>query len=287
MSSYVILTDTACDLPESYTKGNNIDVIPLYYTIDNVIYGGEKNLEPSKFYSKMREGMMPTTQAVNPEMARTAMESHLKNEEDILYLAFSSGLSSSCQSAMIAAEELKAEYPNRKIEVIDTLCASLGQGLMVYYSVEKKKQGLSLEENAEYIRSLIPHLVHQFTVDDLFHLHRGGRVSKTVAIIGTMVNVKPVMHVDNEGKLVPTGTCRGRKKSLNKLVDNMEKLAEGYENPMVMISHGDCLEDAEYVKKQVETRLGCKNFLINFVSPTIGAHSGPGTLALFFVGKER
>ena len=121
MSSYVILTDTACDLPESYTKENNIDVIPLYYTIDNVIYGGEKNLEPSKFYSKMREGMMPTTQAVNPEMARTAMESHLKNEEDILYLAFSSGLSSSCQSAMIAAEELKAEYPNRKIEVIDTL----------------------------------------------------------------------------------------------------------------------------------------------------------------------
>ncbi|RHP31965.1 DegV family protein [Lachnotalea sp. AF33-28] len=289
MNSFAVITDSASDLPKEYLESHDLKVAPLYYIIDNKTYGGETELDPKEFYSMMRSGKMPTTQAVNPETARELMKAELDAGRDVLYLAFSSGLSSSCQSAALVGNELKEEYPDRKIVVIDTLCASLGQGLLVHKALEMREKGMSVDETAEGVRELVPHLCHQFTVNDLFHLHRGGRVSKATAILGTMVNVKPVMHVDDEGHLVPVGTVRGRKRSLNALVDNMEKKTKNYayKNDCVFISHGDCLEDAQYVAEQIKSRFGIDKALIGYVSPTIGAHSGPGTLALFFVGESR
>ena len=206
---------------------------------------------------------------------------------DILHICFSSALSSSYNNTVVTAEAMMEQHPDTKIIVIDSLCASLGQGLLIYYACKKKEEGASLEELAEYVERIKLNVCHQFTVNDLFHLHRGGRVSKATAIIGSIANIKPVLHVDNEGRLINISKIRGRKRSLITLVDNMEKAMEGYENPIVFISHGDCLEDALFVKQQIEERFGIHDFLINYVGSTIGAHSGPGTVALFFMGKER
>lgn len=289
MSKYIIMTDTSADLPESYLAEHQIPVASLHYLLDGVQYGEEKKLDEKTFYRLMREGKMPTTNAVNPETVASLMEDKLKQELDILYIAFSSGLSSTYQNTCIAADEMREKYPDRTIIVIDSLCASLGQGLLVHKAVMMKEKGMPLDENAKKVRELIPHICHQFTVDDLHHLHRGGRVSKATAIVGTMMNIKPVMHVDDEGKLCATGTVRGRKKALNTLVSNMCKDIKGYEaeDDVIFISHGDCLEDAEYVADRVKAATGIQNFIINYVGPVIGAHSGPGTLALFFVGETR
>ena len=183
--------------------------------------------------------------------------------------------------------ELRASYPEAKIIVIDSLCASLGEGLLVHYAVQMKEERKSIEEISEWVENNRLHICHQFTVDDLIYLHRGGRIKKSIAILGTLINVKPVMHVDNEGRLVPLNNVRGRKKSLNALVDNMGAAIEGCKNDWVFISHGDALEDAEYVRNLVQERFGVQNFIINPVSPTIGSHSGPGTIALFYFGNQR
>ena len=289
MNSFAVITDSASDLPKEYLESHDLKVAPLYYIIDNKTYGGETELDPKEFYSMMRSGMMPTTQAVNPETARELMKAELDAGRDVLYLAFSSGLSSSCQSAALVGNELKEEYPDRKIVVIDTLCASLGQGLLVHKALEMREKGMSVDETAEGVRELVPHLCHQFTVNDLFHLHRGGRVSKATAILGTMVNVKPVMHVDDEGHLIPLSKVRGRKKSLIALVDAMEKQIGSWrdKNDIIFISHGDCIEDAQYVADLIKDRFGYESFLINHVGPTIGAHTGPGVVALFYMGDYR
>ena len=239
----------------------------------------------------MRAGSMPTTAQVNPEQAKEAFKKCLEQGKDVLYIAFSSGLSGTYGSAVIAARELEEdkEYPGRKVIVLDSLSASLGEGLLVHKAVMLKEAGKSMEETADWVEKNKLHLCHNFTVDDLFHLHRGGRVSKATAILGTMINIKPVLHVDDEGHLIAIGKVRGRKKSLSALVDRMAEQIRGYEeqNDVVFISHGDCGEDAEYVKKLVQERFGVESFIINHVGPTIGAHSGPGTLALFFVGNPR
>ena len=239
----------------------------------------------------MRDGSMPTTSQVNPEQAKAAFTACLKEGKDVLYIAFSSGLSGTCGSGMVAAQEIQeeGEYPERKIVVIDSLSASLGEGLLVHKAVMLKEAGKSMEEVADWVENNKLHLCHNFTVDDLFHLHRGGRVSKATAILGTMINIKPVLHVDDEGHLIAIGKVRGRKKSLSALVDRMAEQIKGYEdqNDVVFISHGDCMEDAEYVKKLVQERFGIEKFIINHVGPTIGAHSGPGTVALFFMGNPR
>ena len=289
MNKYIISTDSTCDLPQSYIVENNIPIIPLYYAIDEVVYGEEKTIGEKEFFDIMRNGKMPTTMAANQVTTEETFRKYLDEGYDILHLAFSSGLSSTYNTAAVVGQELTEEYPDRKIIVIDTLAASMGEGLIVYKAVELKKSGKSIDEVSDYIKNNILHFVHMFTVDDLFHLHRGGRVSKATAIMGTMINIKPVLHVDNEGKLVALSKVRGRKKSLSTLVDTMAESIKGYEadNDTIMISHGDCLEDAEFVANQIKERLGIQNIMINYICPTIGAHAGPGTVALFYVGEKR
>lgn len=290
MGNYIITTDTTADLPESYIQETGLGIMTLSYTIDGETYDRSHELPVKEFYAKMRGGSMPTTSQVNPDTAKQVFLDMMKEKDaDILHIAFSSGLSGSYNSARIASEELAEEYPDHKVIVIDSLCASLGEGLLVHKALENQKKGMSLEENAKWVEENKLHLVHNFTVDDLFHLHRGGRVSKTAAILGTMINLKPILHVDDEGHLIPLSKVRGRKKSLIALVDSMEKQIGSYrdQNDIVFISHGDCEEEAQYVADLVKQRFGIDSFLINYVGPTIGAHSGPGTMALFYLGEYR
>jgi DegV family protein with EDD domain len=289
MNTYVIMTDNMADLPESYIQEHGLKVISLSYMIDGETYDRDHPQEVEEFYRRMREGSMPTTSQVNPTQAKAAILSCMEEGLDVLYLAFSSGLSGTYNSACIAAEEIADEklYPERKLIIVDTLCASLGEGLLVHKAVKLKEAGKTMEEVAAWVEENKLHLCHNFTVDDLFHLHRGGRVSRATAILGTMINIKPILHVDDEGHLIAIDKVRGRKKSLSALVDRMGKQIQGFENPEVFISHGDCLEDAQYVEKLVRERFGIESFIINYVGPTIGAHSGPGTIALFFMGNPR
>ncbi|HIT89376.1 MAG TPA: DegV family protein [Candidatus Merdenecus merdavium] len=289
MREFVITTDNMADLPQSFIDEKGLGVMSLTYMIDGETYDMNHELPVHEFYEKMRKGSMPTTSQVNPESAREEFLKYIQEGKDILHIAFSSGLSGSYQSAKIAADELLEEYPESKIAVVDSLAASLGEGLLVQKAVVMKEQGKSFHEIHTWLEEHKLNACHNFTVDDLFHLFRGGRVSRTTAILGTMINIKPIMHVDNEGKLIPIGKVRGRKRSLLTLVDNMEKQMGSYrdKNDIILISHGDCLEDAYFVRDEITKRFGFTEFIINHVGPTIGAHSGPGTLALFFLGEER
>lgn len=287
MGNFIITTDTTSDLPEEYLKENSLNTLPLYYNFNGTVYGGDNNLDSKIFYDMMRGGAMPTTMAANPESAGELFSLLIDQGYDILHIAFSSGLSSSYSAAATAAREICDERPEAKIIVIDSLSASLGEGLLVHKASQMKNSGKSIDEVADWVEKNKLHLCHLFTVNDLHHLHRGGRVSKTTAIIGTLINVKPVLHVDNDGHLVPLNNVRGRKKALVALVDQMEARVKGYDNDIVFISHGDCIDDATYVAELIKERFDIDNSLINYVSPTIGAHSGPGTVALFFMGDYR
>lgn len=288
---FKLVTDNVADLPREYLKEHNVDFMSLSYILDGEEYGKERELDCKDFYGMMRSGKMPTTSQVNPQEARVFFEECIGENQEILYIAFSSGLSGTYNSGRIAAEEVMEEHPDVKIVVVDSLAASLGEGLLVHKAVRLRDQGKSLEEAAEWLESHKLNLVHAFTVDDLFHLHRGGRVSRTAAILGTLVSIKPKLHVDDEGHLILIGKVRGRRKSLDSLVDYMEEKMGSWKQEnkedYVFISHGDALEDAEYVKKKVQERFGMEHFLINNVGPVIGAHSGPGTIALFFMGDSR
>ena len=289
MENFKIITDSTADLPKEYIQKYNLGIMYLSYTIEGETYQGEKQLKDEVFYDKMRKGLMPTTSQVNPTEAKETFEEFLKETNQILCISFSSGLSGTYNSAKIAADEIMEENKEANIIVIDSLAASLGEGLLVHKAVMMRENGNSLVNTAKWIEEHKLNLVHAFTVDDLFHLYRGGRVSKATAIVGTMINIKPVMHVDNDGHLINMYTVRGRKKSLRSLVDYMEKKIGSYrtKNDIVFISHGDSLDDAEFVAEEVKNRLKIDSFLINYVGPTIGAHSGPGTIALFFLGDER
>ncbi len=288
---FKLVTDNTADLPSEYLKEHNVDYMVLSYIVDGVAYGKEKELDWKEFYAMMRDGKMPTTSQANPEEAKAFFEECIKENSEVLYLAFSSGLSGTFNSARIAAEEVMEEHPGVKVMVIDSLCASLGEGLFVHKAVRMRDAGKTMEETARWLTDHVQNFVHAFTVDDLFHLYRGGRVSRTTAIIGTLASIKPRLHVDHEGHLIVIGKVRGRKKSLNALVDYMEEKmgswAQENRDDYVFISHGDSLEDAEYVRDQIKERFGMERFLINNIGPTIGAHSGPGTIALFFMGEER
>lgn len=289
MNTFKILTDSTSDLPKSYYTEHNIGVVYLSCLLDGVTYNKENELDVCEFYDKLRSGSMPTTSQVNPEEAKAAILEALQESREILYIAFSSGLSGSYQSARIAATEVLEEQPDAKIEVIDSLCASLGEGLLVHKAVQMRDAGSSMEETAEYLRSNRQHLVHVFTVDDLFHLYRGGRVNKATALLGSAIGIKPLMHVDEEGHLVAVGKIRGRKKSLLGLVDMMEAQIGSYrtKNDIIFISHGDCAKEAQIVADEVKKRFGYETYLIHPVGPVIGAHSGAGTMALFFWGDIR
>lgn len=289
MSDYKICINATCDLPESYIKEHNLGLMKMSCIFEGETYGKEKELEWQYFYEKMKEGSLPTTSQINPSEAREYFEEFLKDTDQILQIAFSSGLSGTYNSLRMAAEELMEERPEVTIRVIDSLGASLGEGLLVHYAVTLKEQGKTLDEVAEWIETHKLNLVHMFTVDDLNHLYRGGRVSKLAATVGTMINLKPILHVDDEGHLIPLSKVRGRKKSLHTLVDCMEERIGSFkdQNIAIFISHGDALEDALLVKAEVEKRFGYTDFLINPIGPVIGTHSGPGTIALFFLGEKR
>ena len=284
---YVIISDNTCDLPDNIYKQLGLKIMCLSYTMGGVEYSEDNALSISEFYAKMRDGEMTKTSQITREDIEKTFTEALNNGFDILYIGFSSGLSGSYDSARIAAEELSPKYPDSKIRTVDSLCASIGEGLFVYKAAQMKKEGKSIDEVYQWCEDNKLHLCHMFTVNDLMFLHRGGRVSKASAIAGSILGIKPILHVDNEGHLIPIGKIRGRKQSLEALVNEMDKRLGNYKNDTIGISHGDCIEDAEYVKKLIEKKYGIKNFIINHVGPVIGSHSGPGTIALFFLGEYR
>ncbi len=285
MSKYVIMTDSACDIAQSVLTEWGIEAVKMSYTFEN----GENNdaITSKDFYARMRAGEVAKTSAVNPDTFVNAFTSVLEQGSDILYLAFSSGLSTTCNSARIAAEELAEKFPERKIVVVDSLCASAGQGLFVYLVNQKKLAGASLDETAEYAEQIKLNICHWFTVDDLVYLKRGGRVSPAVAFVGGMLGIKPVMHVDNEGHLVSVDKVRGRKAAIQALAKKLEETALDKANGEIFISHGDCIDDANALADIFAQKWNAKVNIITDIGAVIGAHSGPGTLALFFVGKER
>lgn len=286
-NDYIIFTDSTCDLEPEYTETLGVSVIALEFTYDGKSYCDGTGMSYKDFYNLLREKKSVTTSQINTGTFIEKFEPRLKEGHDILYIAFSSGLSGTFASAQIAREELLKDYPERKIFIVDSLCASMGEGLLVYYAAQKKREGLSIDELAEWLEDHKLNVCHWFTVDDLFHLKRGGRVSAASAVLGTMLGVKPVMHVDNAGKLILVEKARGRKASLNSLVEHMKASATITATDAVFISHGDAIEDANFVKDLVLKAFSVKEVRINYVGSVIGSHSGPGTLALFFLGKER
>ena len=290
MASYVIVTDSSADLSAQMAEKAGVQVLPLRFTVGGKTYYNwpdNREMDPKVFYRMLREGEVATTAAVNISQYLDMLEPILQSGTDVLVLSFSSGLSATYDSSRLAAEELREKYPQRKIFAVDTLCASLGQGLLVWHAAQLKDQGKSIEEVRDWVEENKLHLCHQFTVDDLHFLKRGGRISATTAVVGTMLKIKPVLHVDDGGKLVNIGKARGRKASLKALVDRMEETAIDPAGQTVFISHGDCMEDAEYVAGLVKEHMGVQDVRINYVGPVIGAHSGPGTLALFHLGSRR
>lgn len=285
--SYRIFTDTGCDLPDTMYQELNLTVVPL-----TVLYKGETYTTYTEqwlkaLYAGLRAGEKATTSAINPDGWATAMEPVLAAGEDVLVLAFSSGLSTTYQSAVIAAEELKEKYPDRKIRVVDTLCASLGQGLLVWYACQKRDEGLSLDEVADWTENNKLHLCHNFTADDLMYLKRGGRVSAATALAGTLLQIKPILHVNNEGKLISIGKARGRKASIQAICDKVGELGIPGANDTIFICHGDCLDDAKMLESMLKQKYGTKNVFIYYIGAVIGAHAGPGTMSVFFLGEHR
>lgn len=288
MNKFVITTDNTTDFPKEYIEAHGIKIIDLTYSIDDVAYGTSENPAHSseEFYKLMREGKTPKTTQVNPDGARKFLEPIIKDGFDVLHIAFSSGLSGTYNSMIIAAEELMSEYPDSKIVVVDSLCASLGEGLYVDYALELKESGKSMDEIVDCLESEKLTFAHLFTVEDLVYLYRGGRVSKTSMVLGTMLGIKPMLHVSDEGKLVPQAKVRGRKASLDDLVKRMIENIDAEKTTKFFISHGDCYADAEYLAEKIKEKTGITNYLIGNIGPVIGSHSGPGTMALFFRGKR-
>lgn len=290
MRDYCIITDSTTDLSLSALQESGVQVIPMEFHLDGKSYHNypdEREYNMEQFYGELKDGKTSTTSQINQQTFLEIFEPILQEGKDILYLAFSSGLSGTYQSSCLAAEDLREKYPEAKILCVDTLAASAGEGLLVYTAAKKKAEGMGIEELAKWVEDNRLHLCHWFTVDDLHHLKRGGRVSPAAAVIGTALGIKPVLHVDNEGHLIPMEKVRGRRKSLDALVEHMVKTCDPKEGQTIFISHGNAPEDAEYVAKQVKSKLKVKDVVISMIGPVIGTHSGPGTVALFFFGAQR
>ena len=287
MRDYIITVNSTVDTGKEWLEERNVPVIPLKYTIDGQEYTDMYGLSDKEFFQKLREGKMSVTSQINPEEAKEMLEPYVKEGKDVFHLAFSSALSGTCNSMKIAAEELQEEYPEAKVIVVDTLCACMGEAMLLYYALKQKEAGKTIEEVAQWAEENKLHVCHNVTVDDLFHLHRGGRVSKTAAVLGTMVKVKPIIHMDDNGALQVIGKERGRKKSLHKIVDMAVERSKGWDNEIIMITHGDCLEDAEYVAKLVREKMGVENVFIHNIGTVIGSHTGPGVVATFCMGNKR
>jgi DegV family protein with EDD domain len=287
MAEYKIFTDSGADLPPEMYKKYDIGLVHLHVSIDGKDYLGHPDYSPEEFYNRLRKGSIAKTSQVTESTIREAFEPLLKAGMDILYLAFSSGLSATADGAKLTARALMEEYPGRTVKVIDTLCASLGQGLLILKCVEQKNKGLSLQGIAEYAEQTIPNVVHLVVADDLMHLKRGGRISAAAAVAGSLLGVKPLIHMDEAGKLVPIGKERGKEHGMNKLLDMMGERMKGFDNPYMTICHADCIGDAQYIAKEAKRRFGVKNAVIYYIGTVIGAHTGPGTVAFFFLGDKR
>ena len=287
MTNYQIITDSGADLPTDLLASLDVKMASLSLLFRGQVLADSVTDETKTFYQAMREGESATTSAINPDGWAAVMEPVLKEGKDILVIAFSSGLSTTYQSAVIAADELREQYPQRTIRVVDSLCASLGQGLLVWYACQKRDAGMELGELADWVETRKWNLSHWFTVDDLRYLKRGGRISAATALVGTMLNIKPVLHVDEEGRLVSVTKTRGRKASIQALLQQMEASMLPGENDTAFICHGDCLEDAQLLASLIKERCGVKEVFIGYTGAVIGSHSGPGTLALFFLGSQR
>ena len=287
MRDFIIFTDSSADLTKEMSEELGLRTIQL-----DVIVEGEEpmpndRVDIKEIYAKLRAKKGASTSAVSIESFLTSFEEAIAQDKDVLYLGFSSGLSGTYNAGNVALRELSEKYPDRKLYAVDTLCASLGQGMLVYLAAMKKKTGADIDSVKQYVETLIPNLCHWFTVDDLFFLKRGGRVSAATAVVGTMLNIKPVLHVDNAGKLINVTKARGRKAAIDTMFDKMKATLLPDVNETVFISHGDCIADAEYLANRIKTELGINDVKINYVGAVIGSHSGPGTLALFFLGSER
>lgn len=288
MNEYVIFTDTGCDIDPTTLENWGVKFASLTFKFDDSDVEYTSFEFPSKeFYDSMRSGRTARTSAVNIEIFKEEFEKELKKGNDILYLGLSSGISTTFNSGRVAAEELSAEYPDNKIIAVDTLAASAGEGLLLYFAVEEKKKGASIEEVANLIKELAPKMCHWFTVEDLKYLKRGGRISPTAALVGNALGIKPVLHVDDNGKLVNVSKIRGRKATLKALADKYTELAEDPENGVVYVCHADCIDDVKQVEEMIYEKHGVKFSYVADISPSIGAHAGPGTIAVFFIGKER
>lgn len=287
MQEYVLFTDSSADLPRSILAELDIRVLQLKVTLDGEATRANDQIEVKDFYDTLRSKKGATTSTATLADFLDAFEPVLAEGKDVLYLGFSSGLSGTYNAGVMAAKELSERYPDRKIVTVDTLCASLGQGLLVYTAACMKRDGADLESVRVFVEDRKLHLCHWFTVDDLFFLKRGGRVSAATAVLGSLLSIKPVMHVDNNGKLVNVIKARGRKDAIGRLFDKMRDTAIDPSSQTIFISHGDCAEDAQLLADRVQKELGVKSVMIDYVGPVIGAHSGPGTLALFFFGTER
>ena len=287
MANYQIITDSACDLPLQMRRQLDVEMVSLTLQFRGEELQDSVEGEIQQLYQGLRDGEVASTSAVNPKAWEKAMEQALKAGRDVLVLTFSSGLSTTYQSAVIAAGDLADKYPQRKIRVVDTTCASLGEGLLVWYACKKRDEGMSLDQLADWAEDNKLNLCQWFTVDDLMYLKRGGRISAATAIVGTMLGIKPVLHVDNEGRLISVSKVRGRKASIEALAEKVGQLGLPGANDTVFICHGDCLEDAQRLESILKEKYGVKEAFIGYTGAVIGSHSGPGTLALFFVGKER
>lgn len=290
MTDYCIITDSTSDLTPELVEYLGIDVLPMDFIMDEITYHhypDSHELNERIFYQSLRDGKTSKTMQISMGMFIEYFEKYLKENKDVLYISFSSALSGTYSSACSAVKELEKVYKDNKVIVVDSKCASMGMGLLVYNAAEKKKDGLTIDELAEWVTEARDNLCHWFTVNDLFYLKRGGRVSQAAAVFGTMLNIKPVLHVDKEGRLIPVEKIRGRRQSLDSLVNHMEKTALNAKDQVIFISHGDCLEDAEYVKKQIQKSLSPKKIHMNYIGPIVGSHSGPGTVALFFIGSKK
>ena len=286
---FIIVTDSGSDMSKAYFAEHGVECLQLGFTMDNVNYGGEdgESIDDKEFYRRLRAGAMPTTYQVSAEAVKNRLTPFLQAGKDVLCLSFSSGLSGTYSGYVVAARELRQAYPKRQIEVVDTLCASMGQGLLLDYVVRKADTGADMQETVAYAERLKGNVVHNFTVDNLFHLKRGGRVSSGTAIVGTILKIKPVMHVDDDGKLVVIGKPMGRKKALLALLENVAKTANFGKEDKIFISHADCLDDAETFKRMLQERFDDLEIVVGEIGPVIGSHAGAGTLAVFHIGATR
>lgn len=290
MCKFRLLTDSTADLPASLVEELDLQVYPMAFVLEEKAYRDYpdgRELDIHAFYESLRHGKMSSSSQINQQQMVDWVSPFLENGEDVLYLAFSSGLSGTYQSARLAQEELRERFPDRTFTVVDSLCASMGEGLLAYYAAAMRQKGCTLKETAAWLEENKLKLCHWFTVDDLHHLKRGGRVSPATAVVGTMLNIKPVLHVDDDGHLIPMEKVRGRRQSLEALVRHMKDTVENPQEQTIFISHGDCPQDAEYVAGRIRETMTVRDIRIHTIGPVIGTHSGPGTVAVFFLGSHR